>query len=179
MSSNVIDGDPNYNFTDGVLVHGDDFSPLGGCSAHLWGKATARRDDAQAFVVDISGKTFPPGTWKSSSITVAADMTVILDGEGDPDSKFLFQSTTHMVFGASVKFKLINGAKWENVLWATGTYFTAGASVDFYGSILATGKVVLGASTTVHGCVISLASVMFGASVLLTVVASPKTIADS
>jgi hypothetical protein len=117
----------------------------------------------------MGGNTFTPGTWHTSTyINVAAGSTVVLDGKDYPESEFLFQSDNYMEVGVGVKFDLINGAKWENVLWACKTYFTSGASVDFYGSILAAEYIVLGAAVTVYGCVVSLTSVTLGATNTIT-----------
>jgi hypothetical protein len=117
----------------------------------------------------MGGNIFTPGTWRSRTyIYVAAGSTVVLDGKGDPDSEFLFQSDNYMEVGGNVKFDLINGAKWENVVWACKSYFTSGAGVEFHGSILAGDYIALGASVTVHGCLVSLAGVTLGATNTIT-----------
>jgi hypothetical protein len=135
-----------------------------------WAEATAFRADAQNIPAEIGGFTFTPGTWHSSSfIYSSASTTVVLDGQGDPRAEFLFQSEGYMSLGADTKFVLINGAKWENVLWACKTYFTPGANVDFYGSVLTGTYITLGADVTVHGCLVSLAAITFGAGNLITV----------
>jgi hypothetical protein len=118
----------------------------------------------------MGGNTFTPGTWHTSTyINVAAGSTVVLDGKDYPESEFLFQSDNYMEVGVGVKFDLINGAKWENVLWATTTYFVGGATVDFNGSILAGTYVTWGATLIMHGCLISRAAITFGATTSLTV----------
>ena len=139
--------------------------------------ALASRDDAHAFESEIGNTTFTPGTWYASTgnINIAASTTVILDGEGDPDAEFLFQASIAMWVGAGVNVVLKNGTKWENVLWVTGTMFTAGANADFYGSILSGEKIVFGADVNMHGCVVSKTAITFGANDLLTVaVPSPS-----
>jgi hypothetical protein len=132
-------------------------------------EATAERTDAQAFDTNMGGKTFTPGAWYSSTMHVAAYTTVVFDGEGDPNAEFLFQAETEIWIGERVTFSLINGAKWENVLWAAGTTLTAGATFEFYGSVVAGTKITIGAGVTVHGCLVSLTAVTLGADVVVTV----------
>jgi hypothetical protein len=87
-----------------------------------------------------------------------------------------------MTVGAGCHIVLTNGAKAENVFWATGTHFTAGrdtgfkgsimagafvtfdANVVLYGSILAQTAVTLGAKNEVYGCVVALTAITFGAA---------------
>jgi hypothetical protein len=130
----------------------------------------APRGNTQTIPADMGDNTFTPGTWRSSTfINVAAGSTVVLDGKGDPDSEFLFQSDSTIWLGEGVTVDLINGAKWENVLWACKSYFTSGAGVDFYGSILAGGYIVLGEAVSVHGCLVSRSAITFAPANTVTV----------
>jgi hypothetical protein len=160
-----------YTLIDGEVADLANSTLFEASVTESWAEATAFRSDAQNIPADIGGFTFTPGTWYASSFIISsASTTVVLDGQGDPGAEFLFQSEDYMSLGAGTKFVLTNGAKWENVLWACKTYFTAGADVDFYGSMLAGTYIVLGANVTVHGCTVSLAAITFGAENLITVV---------
>jgi hypothetical protein len=155
---------------DGVFADADDSSNFDGAAEASWLEAVAPRGNTQTLPAEMGGNTFTPGTWHTTNfIYVTAALIVTLDGQGDPDSEFLFQSDTYMWVGAGAKFVLINGAKWENVLWATTTYFVGGATVDFNGSILAGTYVTWGATLIMHGCLISRAAITFGATTSLTV----------
>jgi hypothetical protein len=103
---------------------------------------------------EIGGITFTPGTYHASSLNIAAGGIVTLNGEGDPNSVFLFQVESTMLTGANCKILLEGQAKAENVLWAIGTTFTSGAGNNLEGTIMA-GTVTFGGTNTVHGSVIA------------------------
>jgi hypothetical protein len=160
----------------------------------------AIRDDARPILSpEIGGSTFTPGTWRSGTMTIFPGTTVTLDGQDDPNSKFLFQVATSMFVGAGCKIVLINGARVDNVLWATGTTFTSAPDVDFkgsittgtaatlgadnvlVGSILALTAVTLGAVNQVKGCIVALNAITLGAENYITFVpeqAGPAAVID-
>jgi hypothetical protein len=56
------------------------------------------RDDVTDILLpEIASLTFTPGTWRSGTTSIVAGATAILDGQGDPNSVFLFQSITTML----------------------------------------------------------------------------------
>jgi hypothetical protein len=158
---------------------------------NAWKDNSAIRDDEAMQPIpnlEIGGSTFTPGTWRSAGpITTAAGTTVTFDGLNKTNSTFLIQAVTTMNVGASFKIVLINKARAENVVWAVGTTFTTGASVDFKGSIMAGTSVTFGANvkhdgsifaqTTItlgaanevlNGCVVALAAITFGTTNSIT-----------
>jgi hypothetical protein len=62
------------------------------------------------------------GMAADSAMNLAASKFLTLDGEGDPNSKFLFRAGTTLITGANTKVKPINGVKAENVLWDLGCW---------------------------------------------------------
>ena len=153
-----------YALQDGALLASAAESARFAASVHdAWVAATETKDDANAFAVEMGGKTFTPGIWHSHTITIAPAANVYLDGEGDPASTFLIQADLTMVAGAGSKIVLMNGAKAENVVWALGTSVVVGAGMDFEGSILSGSSIVFGADVQVNGCVVALAAITFGA----------------
>jgi hypothetical protein len=118
---------------------------------------------AATIAAEIGGVTFEPGTYSSGTINIAALTNVTLDGKGDPNSVFIFQSGATMVTEANCQIILSNGAKAENVLWVLGTAFTSGADNVFKGSILAGSAITFGARNVVHGNVIARTAITFGA----------------
>jgi hypothetical protein len=140
--------DPLNAFADSVLV------------AHT--AAMAVRGDGHAMAIEMGGKTFTPGTYRSgSAINFAHGTEVTLDGEGDENSVFLFQAGTTLVTAADTYFILINGAKAENVLWALGTAATLGARSVVQGSILAGTAITFGTQSILHGCALAQSAVTF------------------
>ncbi|MDO8595256.1 MAG: ice-binding family protein [Sulfuricaulis sp.] len=96
--------------------------------------------------------TLPPGVYISntgSSIGVTGVLT--LDGQGDVDSRFIFQapsSTLTTAAGApeapGSEIKLINGAKASNVFWQVGSSATIGTYAIFQGNVLADTSITMG-----------------------------------
>jgi hypothetical protein len=154
-----------YTIDDGEVADTADTTQFIGSAIHAWQEAMALRDDRMPILdPEIGGSTFTPGTWRSGTpITMFTGTTVTLDGQGDRNSKFLFQVATDMVVGVGCKIVLINGAKVDNVVWAVGTLFTTGTDVDFKGSIMAGAAVTFGANTVLEGSILTLTAVTFGA----------------
>jgi hypothetical protein len=170
--SSAITYTANFKIIDGELSNRDNSSAFDATLDDSLSDAIAYRDDTQTFDKSMDGMTFTPGTWHSTTgIEISAEKTVTLDAEGDPDAEFLFATNSSILLGENVKINLINGARWQNVLWATGPtgMFTAGANVDFNGSILSGEKLVFGSGLTMHGCAVSLTAVTFGANNLISV----------
>jgi hypothetical protein len=130
-----------------------------------WVAAMAPRDDTKDMGIEIGGKTFTPGTYRSDTINIIAGATVILDGQYRANPVFLFQAGSTMLTGAGCKIILINGATAENVLWAIGTAFTTGVNSEFIGSIVAGSAVTIAANNKVYGSVIAGSAITFGAKV--------------
>jgi hypothetical protein len=107
-------------------------------------------------------RTFYPGTYRSdTAINIAHGITITLDGQGDPDSKFLFIAGTTLITAADTEIILINEAKTENVLWALGTAATLGARSVVQGSILAGSAITFGTQSKLHGCALAQTFVNF------------------
>jgi hypothetical protein len=157
-----------YTLTEGEVVNIANLTLLAAGMTEVLDTAMAPRDNVTDILVpEIGGLTFTPGTWYSSTITAGAGATVILDGQGDPNSEFLFQSNTTMLMGAGVKIILINGAKAENVAWALGTTLTVGTDALIEGSILAGTVITFGARTVVEGSILAGDSITFGANTVV------------
>jgi hypothetical protein len=125
--------------------------------------AAAMEVDGTDIPIEIGGKTFTPGTYRSGSAINFAYGTapVTLDGEGDPDSQFLFIALSTLVTAADTYFVLINGAKAENVRWALGTAATLGARSVVQGSILAGTAITFGTQSQLYGCALAQSAVTF------------------
>ena len=112
--------------------------------------------------IEIGGKTFGPGTYRSSSaINFAFGTVVTLDGGGLPNPKFTFQAVSTLVTAADTHFILENGAKAENVLWVLGTAATLGARSVVQGSVLAGTAITMGTNSEIIGCAIAMTAISF------------------
>jgi hypothetical protein len=120
------------------------------------------RSDGQAMAIEIGGKTFTPGTYRSgSAINIAFGTVVTLDGLGQDNPMFLFQAGSTLVTAANTYFILKNGAKAENVLWALGTAATLGDGSILEGSIVAGTAITFGTKSTLRGCALAQSAVTF------------------
>jgi hypothetical protein len=92
---------------------------------------------------------FAPGLYQSlTSILITGDLT--LDGQGDTNAVFVFQSssTVDAAAGAAApgphtRILLINGAKASNVWWQAGTSGTLGTAAEWNGNILASESITM------------------------------------
>jgi type VI secretion system secreted protein VgrG len=74
-----------------------------------------------------------------------------LDGAGDPNSVFIFQTNSTLITASSSTVKLINGANACNVYWQVGSSATLGTGSVFVGNIVALTSITVNNSVTVHG----------------------------
>ncbi|MFZ5561773.1 MAG: ice-binding family protein [Pseudomonadota bacterium] len=92
---------------------------------------------------------FAPGLYQSlTSILITGDLT--LDGQGDSNAQFVFQSssTVNAAAGAAApgphtRIILINGARASNVWWQAGTSATLGTAAEWNGNILASENITM------------------------------------
>ena len=76
---------------------------------------------------------------------------LVLDGAGDPNSVFIFQTDSTLITGSGSTVTLINGAQECNVFWQVGSSATLGTGSVFIGNILALTSITVTTSVTVHG----------------------------
>ncbi|MHB8845716.1 MAG: Ig-like domain-containing protein [Nitrospirota bacterium] len=98
---------------------------------------------------------FTPGVYTSiTSMLITDDVT--LDGLGDPNATFIFQSASSLTVadGAPLvhgRILLTNGTKASNVWWQVGSSATIGTYAEFYGNILAAFDITMKTSSTACG----------------------------
>ena len=100
---------------------------------------------------ELGGQTLKPGVYHSTAaFTMTGKLT--LDGDGDPNAVFIFQTPAAITVGASpTTVELIGGAQASRVFWQTDSFITLGAGAEFVGSILAKGYVTFGAGAVLTG----------------------------
>jgi hypothetical protein len=100
---------------------------------------------------------FTAGVYVSTtSILITDDIT--LDGQGDPNAQFIFQSASTLTTadgalspGAHARVLLTNGAKASNVWWQVGSSATIGSYAEFQGNILAAFSITMKTGATACG----------------------------
>lgn len=100
---------------------------------------------------ELGGLTLVGGVYagpSKSALTVTGTLT--LDGEGNPNSVFIFQTDSTLTTATGSSVVLINGAQECNVFWQVGSSATLNGSV-FVGNVLALTTITLGDGVTVAG----------------------------
>ena len=103
-------------------------------------------------VADLTGLRLAGGVYAVSSkgaMSLTGNLT--LDGGGDPNSVFIFQTDSTLVTGSGSTVSLINGAQECNVFWQVGSSATLGTGSTFAGTIMAQTSITVTNSVTVHG----------------------------
>jgi ice-binding like protein len=99
-------------------------------------------------VADLGGTTLLPGVYCTGS-SIGVTGTVTLNGNGDPNSTFVFQAGTGLTTAGNVV--LINGAQAKNVWWQVGSSATLGTSSQWKGNIVALTSITLVADANLVG----------------------------
>lgn len=103
---------------------------------------------------ELGAQIVCPGVYKSDAAFGLTGI-LILDGNNDTNSKFIFITPAAITTAAASKIILVNGAKPENIFWQSGAAATLGASSFFKGTILAEAAITVGNGAHVHGRLLS------------------------
>ena len=99
---------------------------------------------------DLVGQTLTPGVYKSSG-PLAVSGALTLNGQGNPNSVFIFQVASTLTTATASSIVLTNSAQACNVYWQVGSSATLGTSSTFNGNILALTSITATTGATVHG----------------------------
>jgi hypothetical protein len=97
---------------------------------------------------DLTGLTLVGGVYAGpakSPLSLAGNLT--LDGAGDPNSVFIFQTDSTLITGSGSTVTLINEAQQCNVFWQVGS---SGTGSTFVGTILALTSITVASGVTVQ-----------------------------
>jgi hypothetical protein len=100
---------------------------------------------------------FTPGVYTSiTSMLITGDVT--LDGQGDPNAIFIFQSASSLTTadgapspGPHTRILLTNGTKASNVWWQVASSATLGSYSEFQGNVLAAFDITMKTGSTACG----------------------------
>jgi Ice-binding-like len=113
--------------------------------------AAGRSVDATT-TADLANKHLQAGVYAGpgkGALSLTGPLT--LDGAGNANSVFIFQTNSSLTTGSGSTVTLINGAKACNVFWQVGSSATLGTGSTFTGNILALSSITVNNSVTVHG----------------------------
>lgn len=100
---------------------------------------------------ELGGQTLTPGVYISNEKDFILTGELVLDGEGDPDAVFIFQTDTTLITGSASTVVLTNGATPCGLFWKIGTSATLGSNSQFAGRILALTSITLETGAEVRG----------------------------
>jgi hypothetical protein len=113
--------------------------------------AAGRPVDATT-TADLGSQTLVGGVYATSAKgALGLTGTLTLDGAGDPNSVFIFQTNSTLITASGSVVSLINGAQECNVFWQIGSSATLATGSTFVGNIMALTSVSVLNSVTVHG----------------------------
>jgi hypothetical protein len=136
-------GLPNPCTGDGPgIVHGSIHSADSAASEAQLDLAAAYADAGGRAVTGtlgpaLGGTTRFPGVYDSATGAFGIAGTLTLDGNGNPDSVFIFKTATTLNTPAGSNVVLTNGAQACNVFWRVGSSSALGGDTIFRGNILA------------------------------------------
>lgn len=102
-----------------------------------------------------NGQTLFPGAYCIGS-AVSLGGELILDGQNNPNSVFIFNIGGVLNTGENSKVTLINSASPSNVFWGVGGAVNIGANSFFTGTIIANGAMSMGASAILTGRILAM-----------------------
>ena len=97
-----------------------------------------------------SGQVLAPFVYAFGG-AASVDGDLILDGQGDPNARFVFKVNGAFSMGASARVLLVNGTKPQNVWWQVEGAASFAANAVMAGTIIAYGAVALGDGVTLWG----------------------------
>lgn len=100
---------------------------------------------------DMSGLTFTPGLYKTSSTVMLSAGNVTLDAQGNANAVFIFQVGSTLTTLGSTHVILAGGAQAKNVFWQVSSSATLGTNSIFMGTILSLQSVTLDTGAALTG----------------------------
>jgi Ice-binding-like len=106
----------------------------------------------QTTTSELGGLTLQGGVYHGPSKSpLQITGPLVLDGAGNNNSVFIFQTDSTLITASSSTVSLINGAQECNVFWQVGSSATLGTGSVFAGNIMALSDISVTTGVTVHG----------------------------
>jgi hypothetical protein len=106
----------------------------------------------------LGGQTLVAGVYAfghASSANITAASPLVLNGQGDPNSVFVFQASSDLITAPNSVVQLENGAQACNVFWQVSSSATLNSASTFVGTIMALDSATLDTGATVQGRVLA------------------------
>lgn len=130
---------------------------------------------------DLGGLILQAGVYAVDPTRGAMELTgtLTLDGAGDADAVFIFQTNSTLTTASSSTVVLTGGAQACNIFWQVGSSATLGTSSVFVGNLLAHTSITVTTDVTVAGRTLAGAGSITGAVTLDDDTFTPATCAAS
>ena len=113
---------------------------------------SAGRSVTAVVTADLSGLELGPGVYSAGAkAPLALTSTLTLNGGGDNNAVFIFQTDSTLITSSSSVVNLINGANACRVFWQVGSSATLGTNSIFAGSILALTSITATTGAAIEG----------------------------
>ena len=100
----------------------------------------------------LANQTFKTGVFRATTPTLRLSSDeMVLDGEGDPTTAFIFQVPADLITSSATRMRLINRANPCNVFWQVGTSATLGSGSQFVGTVMADQSITAGTTAVING----------------------------
>ena len=106
----------------------------------------------------LGGQTLTAGVYAfghASTANITAASPLVLDGQGDVNSVFVFQASSDLITASGSVVQLVNGAQACNVFWVVDSSATLGSSSTFVGTLMALTSATLNSAATVQGRILA------------------------
>ncbi len=105
--------------------------------------------------VELGGQTLAAGVYSKGTFGITTTLT--LDGGGDPNAIFVFQSAATLITADSIASKVVltNGAQACNVYWTVGSAATLGVGSTFVGHVLSIASITAKTGANISGQLLS------------------------
>ncbi|GAA4230574.1 hypothetical protein FHR32_003622 [Streptosporangium album] len=115
----------------------------------------ASRTPAATVATELGGTTVTPGVYTSASGTFGITGNLTLDGQGDPNALFVFQTASTLITASASTVALTGGAQARNVFWQVGSSATLGTGSSLAGNVLALTSITVTTGVSVDGRVLA------------------------
>ena len=106
----------------------------------------------------LGGKTLTTGVYAfghAATANLTAASPLVLNGNGDPGSVFVFQASSDLVTASNSVVQLENGAQACNVFWVVGSSATLSTDSTMVGTVMALTSATLDTRATVQGRILA------------------------
>ncbi len=105
---------------------------------------------------ELTGLVLGPGVYSGPSKSpLQLSGSLVLDGQGDPSSVFIFQTDSSLTTMSASSVSFVNGASACNVFWQVGSSAVLGSGSVFVGTVMALTSITVATGASIDGRVLA------------------------